>query len=95
MDDSTGLLFTDLRKDERPGVMVTVVAVIMPVTGGAPDPSPETRSRFSEEVVDQRAELSDLVTIRRRTREPLDIPTVTAYMNWTHRVSVWTLKNKE
>lgn len=38
MDDSTGLLLTDLRKDERPGVMVAVVVVIMPVTGGAPDP---------------------------------------------------------
>lgn len=51
MDDSTGLLLTDLRKDDRPGVMVVVV--IMPVAVGAPGPRREARSGFSERL-DQR-----------------------------------------
>lgn len=50
MEDSTGLLLTDLRKDDRPGVMVTVVVVIVPAAGGAPSPWPETRSDTSEEL---------------------------------------------
>lgn len=50
MDDSTGLLLTDLRKDDRPGVMVTVVVVIILMTDGAPRPCPGTRSGFLEEL---------------------------------------------
>lgn len=62
MDDSTGLLLTDLRKDDRPGVMVTVVVVIVLMTDGAPRPYPGTRIDFSEEL-DQEIEPSVVVFV--------------------------------
>lgn len=64
MDDSTGLLLTDLRKDDRPEVIATVVVVITPATGGAPDPFPEALRRFSEEATEQRKGLRVVVFLR-------------------------------
>lgn len=62
MDDSTGLLLTALRKDDRPGVMVTVVVVIILMIDGAPRPCPGTRSDFLVEL-DQEREPSVVVFV--------------------------------
>ena len=46
MEDSTGLLLTDLRKEERPGVMVMFVVDMMTLAGEAPAPTSNFQSVF-------------------------------------------------